>query len=732
MSNHPIKQRFTKHITVAASVLALLIPATIVAQEVTTADTLERRVGDEILQEAVDLEVNSSTACILKEAGDVFCWKNDFIGQINISTPPNQAGYETTNIALDNDISEITLGIDTLCAIGQSSGVACTYFGSARFDVNPGLDNPPEPDASYLSISSISVDQRTICGIQTDNRVVCWGESAAITNVPAEAAYLKQVSVQLGRACGIDLNDNLVCWGDTAADPQFKYLFGTVDPSTIDNVKEIALSPYGACVINANDELDCFHEMSDYADVYAGQTFKNIDIDSSFGPKICYDAADATRQCERVFFYTHETSIESQIPEDAQARLISSPGRVCYIEADNSEMNCLKSTTAIQNQFPSAPENLTVEVYSDNAAELFWTRPLNNSTTDEYTTGYEVYRDGNFIQRLRISSSFFDSNSNPGASYELRPTRGAIAGTSSFVSVDGIIPAPVIPTSPPPPVEPELSNAIRLTGLVYSSSAIELFWNQNADENIRFNIFRNGELIREGSPALSQFDAGLEPNTAYTYGVAAVVDGNTRAAAAITLTTLNAFGEPPAPVEPVRPPTTVPAPALTGEVYSSTSIELFWNRAANPNVRYNIFRDGELIRENSPAISQFDAGLTPGTTYTYGVAAILDGNTVASSAIELTTPSDGTEPVIGLIAPPVLTGEVYSSTAVELFWNRSELPGVTYSIFRDGELIREDSPAASQFDSGLAPGTTYVYFVVPFINGEPQTPAFTELTTRTL
>ena len=125
----------------------------------------------------------------------------------------------------------------------------------------------------------------------------------------------------------------------------------------------------------------------------------------------------------------------------------------------------------------------------------------------------------------------------------------------------------------------------------------------------------------------------------------------------------------------------------------------------------------------------------PGTTYVYIVAAVLNGNTVSSSAIVLTTRSDQAQPVVAEPIQPnllTLTGEAYSSNAVEIFWNRLDIPGVTYTIFRDEELIREDSPAVSQFDSGLEPDTVYVYTVFPVVDGTLLAPAIFGLQTRPL
>lgn len=67
----------------------------------------------------------------------------------------------------------------------------------------------------------------------------------------------------------------------------------------------------------------------------------------------------------------------------------------------------------------------------------------------------------------------------------------------------------------------------------------------------------------------------------------------------------------------------------------------------------------------------------------------------------------------GLSAPGNLTGLVYSSTAAEIFWNRSvsENPVIGYEIFRNGQSLTVDD-GNSFFDDTLQSGTSYDYSVV--------------------
>jgi len=366
-----------------------------------------------------------------------------------------------------------------------------------------------------------------------------------------------------------------------------------------------------------------------------------------------------------------------------------------------------------QNQFPTAPQNLSVNFHSDTQAELTWTRPTEDRLANDFASGYEIFRDGVFIARLPVVTSYFDADANPNASYEVRATRGLIAGTSSFVNTSGN------------EVGPEIGPEIGLTGTVYSSTALELFYSNTeaGSSAVTYNILRDGVVIRENSVATSQFDAGLAVNTTYRYDVEAVLDGRIISTDSISLTT---FDEGSGATSTLEVNVT-----LSGAVYSSSALELFWNRTQVSGAAYNVYRDGVLVRENTPAISHFDGQLPPNNSFVYEVVALVGGDVVASDTIEINTSSGlVTEAPQIRVAPIELIGSVYSSTALELTWNRDDIPGVTYNIVRDGQLIRESSPATSQFQSGLLPGTRYLYTVTPFLNGVEQTSETIELITR--
>ncbi len=675
MSTNLTSTASTLPMQLARIMAILLFPFTVMGQELG-----EPLTGPEILPETVQIEHSLFANCALLNTGSVFCWDTrvplistfeNFITDI--------ASFSELNAALNNDIASITLDSVHLCGIGRVSGIACVAALGRSSSANGEVAFPPEPEASYLSISDLGPNNSpSVCGIQTDNRVVCWGSTLSgsnnIANVPPEAAFLQQVDVDFTRACGIDLNNALVCWGRSRLNGGVDAHFGDVDITTIGPVKQVSLGRLGACVIDMNDRLECFVEFSSFTDIFADVTFSSIEVSETFQFSnrnvLCYETTSGEKDCQELTVTEDSASSESILSSDADVRLISSRNGVCYISTDEV-MTCTgRQGLFEQNPFPTAPQNLNVNFFSDIQAELTWARPTADPMADDFASGYEIFRDGVFIARLPVVTSFIDSNTNPDADYEVRATRGLIAGTSAFVNAEGMGSSelPLVPATPAQPTEPTTptipgdgSIEIELTGTVYSSSALELFYNptQGANSALRYNILRDGALIRENSPATSQFEAGLEVNTSYLYEVEAVFDGNIVATNNITLTTFDdgsgSASAPPVALPESASPSVVNI-MLSGAVYSPSALELFWNRSPVANVTYNIFRDGVLVRERSPAVSHFSGQLPPNNTFVFEVVALLDGDAVASSTIEIDTRSRS-------VSEPIFSGPQQSDIA---------------------------------------------------------------------
>ena len=136
-------------------------------------------------------------------------------------------------------------------------------------------------------------------------------------------------------------------------------------------------------------------------------------------------------------------------------------------------------------------------------------------------------------------------------------------------------------------------------------------------------------------------------------------------------------------------PPTVPAD-LRVDVYSGTAAELFWARSTDPDgaVRgYEIRRDGQLV-DTRDGLSYFTDSLTEGRAFAFTVTAVdFDGERSAPASVSVVGGDrDGSVGAGGGRPPPPanLTSSVYSSSAAEVFWDRSDQPGLSYEVSVDG------------------------------------------------
>jgi len=243
------------------------------------------------------------------------------------------------------------------------------------------------------------------------------------------------------------------------------------------------------------------------------------------------------------------------------------------------------------------------------------------------------------------------------------------------------------------------STPANLAATVYSGTAGAISWDRSTDDRgavTGYEISRDGTAIGVRD-ALSYVDPTLAPGTAYTYRVTAIDNAGQRSGTASVRLTTPGSGSPAAPA------------GLRRSVYSATAAEIFWNRSTTFGLTYEVRRDGAVLA-TTDGTSHFDDALAGGRSYTYEVIAIdAQGRRSTSSRVTLDTqpgPS-GSNPAL----PAGLRAQVYSTTAGEIFWERSAVFGLTYDVRRNGTVLTT-TDGTSYFDDTLAAGRRYTYSIV--------------------
>jgi len=181
-------------------------------------------------------------------------------------------------------------------------------------------------------------------------------------------------------------------------------------------------------------------------------------------------------------------------------------------------------TTPGGNDSLDAPENLRAIVYSNTAAELFWTR------STQVALSYEISRNGVLIATVD-GTSFFDDNLTGGQTYNYEVVAISQEGQRSAASTVSV------QTTGGDTPGTELEPPVGLTALVYSSTAAELFWTRAATVGLRYEISRDGQRI-DTIDGTSFFDDNLQSGREYVYEVVAIdSSGNSSAPSSVTLRT---------------------------------------------------------------------------------------------------------------------------------------------------------------------------------------------------
>lgn len=262
------------------------------------------------------------------------------------------------------------------------------------------------------------------------------------------------------------------------------------------------------------------------------------------------------------------------------------------------------------------------------------------------------------------------------------------------------------------------STPTNVTAELYAGAGGEIFWNRSTDDvAVRgYEIIKNGQNLGERD-ALSFYDPSLDANTRYTFNVTAIDLAGQRSGT-VSVTVGGGTTTPPQIEAPAAPTD------LRGTVYSSTSAELFWARAAASNLNYEVSLDGTVVATTN-GTSYFTDALSAGLSYRYQVIAIdSEGRRSTASSVTLSTSSSGGGPTpitpptdtLAQIRPQNLSIEIYSSTAAELFWTPAGAvrPVIQRNeIRRNGVLIDtlQGEFLRSYFDDTREPGTDYTYQV---------------------
>ncbi|MBC3932012.1 Ig-like domain-containing protein [Undibacterium curvum] len=275
-------------------------------------------------------------------------------------------------------------------------------------------------------------------------------------------------------------------------------------------------------------------------------------------------------------------------------------------------------------QVPATVGGAAVQASSDTTLTLNWQAVAGASY-------YEIWRNNTNPQDQAAfqlvsrpnSNSYQDSNLAPGTDYMYRLHACASTGCSKHVELAGKTKPKAVTIA-----TPGVPRAAKI-----ESNQISLEWTA-VDGASSYKLERNAQLIANGADIrqVTYLDSGLAAATKYSYRLQAC-NGNTCSdwSTALSVQTLAEVVTPPKP--PVAP--AIPA-APSVAVTNSSSLTVSWTAISGAN-RYVLKRNGVQVGGDAlSALSFADAGLEPGTAYSYQLQACIDSlcsdNSPASTA----------------------------------------------------------------------------------------------------
>lgn len=263
------------------------------------------------------------------------------------------------------------------------------------------------------------------------------------------------------------------------------------------------------------------------------------------------------------------------------------------------------------------------------------------------------------------------------------------------------------------------SQPAQLHAAVYSSDTAEILWSRSTDDVTvtGYELTINGESLGI-LDQLSYYRNDFTPGDRYDVSVTAIDDeGNRSPTSSVSFVAGSQSDNPIDP--PVIGGDEIAAPTgLRASVYSSKSLEVFWDRVSSSELSYKIFVD-DTLQGTTTGVSRYISDLQKGREYRIRVIAVgKDGSESDAAVLNVSLP--GGEDTGGEDTGNEDTdteGEfsdtriaVYSRTAAELFWTRPEGTVVT-EIFRNGERLSQ-TQGTSYFDGKRLSGVEYSYELI--------------------
>ena len=169
----------------------------------------------------VDIALGEAHTCALLDDSSVWCWGSNSVGEAGFEASDEQL-LNPTKVELIGGVVDLDAGSLHTCALLDDGSVWCwgdNYNGQLGNGTFGNTDGPTRVDSAVRFVA-ISVGGNT-CGIDTASEVWCWGlvssdegwDYSASPQKVDNLSGVREVSVGGGHVCAVDDQNGLYCWG---------------------------------------------------------------------------------------------------------------------------------------------------------------------------------------------------------------------------------------------------------------------------------------------------------------------------------------------------------------------------------------------------------------------------------------------------------------------------------------------------------------------------------------
>jgi alpha-tubulin suppressor-like RCC1 family protein len=151
------------------------------------------------------ISAGGTHTCALNAGGEVYCWGQNFHGEVGL--PPIQQGgvYEPVLVPTDVRFASIDVRDGTSCGLTSEGSLYCWGLGWSE---TPSLVS----DGGVFQ--QVSVSNYQVCALDTSGAAQCWEAShGQPTDLVAAAVPFTKIGGGADHFCAIGTDTEVYCWG---------------------------------------------------------------------------------------------------------------------------------------------------------------------------------------------------------------------------------------------------------------------------------------------------------------------------------------------------------------------------------------------------------------------------------------------------------------------------------------------------------------------------------------